>query len=299
MFSLVQAMWDPSQPLYSQWVLHEDPTVGSPPGWWGVELISPLLRDFPGSEWRHDVQAVWDFIAQHYFVGGQKVGDMTCSTHVHISRAEGYSVSDLKKIAQAIIYFEPAFEPILPPDRRGNEYARSNWIDNPSFGYKNLSRDQSIDYLETLTTIDQVIDTMCPNQSKYFGWNFVSVKKFSTIEFRRGPYSATVDDVYMWVDVAESFIKSALAIQSKSQLQQNPVTVGGLETFLTRAPSTGPRYLSRLFAGKTLTARGDPIPVGKLTPSKQALLQKKINADIASQPTLDMIAAAQTDHTFY
>ncbi|PGG97883.1 hypothetical protein AJ79_09055 [Helicocarpus griseus UAMH5409] len=321
MHSLVQAQWQGIP--YTQWVLHHDPTCETQAEPWGIELISPLLRDFPGSVWREDVMAVWDFLARHYYVSGDK----NCSTHVHISRAGTFSATDLKRVAQAVIYFEPAFEAILPPDRRANEYTRSNWIDNPNFGYKNLSRDQAIEIIEGLNTVEEVMDTMNPNQSKYFGWNFISVKKFNTIEFRRGSVSLSPEDVFMWVELAMSFIRAAMAVQSKDQFQQYSPTVGGLRNFLrhyeepekphehhlpnlsgfkesvkhphlpgqeeTRAKY--PSYLDRLFTGKSEDARDNPIPVGNLTPEKQSKLRRKIEADSVSNPVLDMVASAQED----
>jgi len=180
MHSLVQAQW--AGVPHTQWVLHHDPTCETQAEPWGIEVISPLLRSHPGSTWRNDVRALWDFLSQRYYVSG----NADCSTHVHISRAEDFTASELKCIAQAIIHFEPAFEVLVPPERRGNEYVRSSWIDNSRLAYQNLSRDQSIDLIESLNTVDQVLEVMNPDQSKYFGWNFLSIKTLKTIEFRRG-----------------------------------------------------------------------------------------------------------------
>lgn len=202
-------------------------------------------------------------------------------------------------MAQAIIHFEQAFEAILPEERRANEYARSNWIDNPHFAYQNLSRDQSIDFLEDLTTINQVIDAMNPNQSKYFSWNFLSVRRFKTIEFRRGAVSLSVNDVFMWAELAMSFIRAALALQSTTQLRQYPRTVGGLRSFIqyaqlsTQQGMHNPTFLNPLFSGKASTDRANPVPVGTLSPAKQAKLQRKIAADSVSNPVLDMMSSAQ------
>ena len=261
----------------------------------GIEIISPLLRAYPGSTWRDDVQALWNFLHQTYIISGSA----NCSTHVHVSRAEDFTLSDLKRISQAVIHFEPAFEVLVPQERRANEYARSNWLDNPRFAYKNLSRDQSIDLLEGLTTTDQVLDAMNPNQSKCFGWNFLSIKRYKTIEFRRGSVSLSADDTFMWVELAISFIKAALTPHSPAQLRQYPRTIGGLRTFIQHAQLSmksgmhDQSYLDRLFDGKSLNARLDRIPVGNLSPEKQEKLQKKIKADSTRNPVLDMISSAQ------
>ena len=233
-------------------------------------------------------------MSQRYIVSG----NASCSTHVHISLSRGFTTSDLKRIAQAIIYFEPAFEVLVPLQRRGNEYSRSNWIDNRHLGYKNLSREQSIALIESLHTVDAVVDIMNPDQSKYFGWNFLAIKTFRTIEFRRGAVSLSANDVLMWAELAMSFILAAVA-PHPDKLQRYPATAGGLRSFIQNArlpvsPGTHePSFLDRLFDGIVPTARLQPTPVGRLSAEKAAKLQRKIAADRASNPMLDVIHSAQ------
>ncbi|KAJ5143945.1 uncharacterized protein N7515_002732 [Penicillium bovifimosum] len=292
MHSLVQALWEGAP--HTQWALHHDPTCETNNTPWGIELISPLLRSYPDSAWRDQVKAIWHFLLQRYIVSG----NVNCSTHVHISLSRGFTVSDLKSIAQAIIHFEPAFEVLVPTERRGNEYARSNWIDNPNFGYRNFSRQQSIDLVERLRTADEVIDIMNPNQSKYFGWNFLSIKTYRTIEFRRGAVSLSADDVLMWAELAMSFILAAVTPRH-DRLQQYPASVGGLKAFILKASlrsSPGMHdssLLDRLFHGIAPSAALQPTPVGRLSVEKTAKLQRKIAADCARNPMLDVIYSAQ------
>jgi hypothetical protein len=211
---------------------------------------------------------------------------------VHISRAEDFTASELKCIAQAIIHFEPAFEVLVPPERRGNEYVRSSWIDNSRLAYQNLSRDQSIDLIESLNTVDQVLEVMNPDQSKYFGWNFLSIKTLKTIEFRRGSVSLTSDDTFMWVELAMSFVKAILIHNSSQQLRQYPRTAGGLKAFIQ--PGThDSEYLDRIFHNRDLSTSLEPTPVGNLSPEKEEKLRRKIAADTASNPMLEIISSAQ------
>lgn len=81
-------------------------------------------------------------------------------------------------------------------------------------------------------TVDQVLDAMNPNQSKYFGWNSLAIKRYKTIEFRRGSVSLSVDDISMWVELAVSFVKAALTLHPPAQLRQYPRTIGGLQAFI-------------------------------------------------------------------
>ncbi|OOF90623.1 hypothetical protein ASPCADRAFT_135076 [Aspergillus carbonarius ITEM 5010] len=293
MHSLVQAQWVGVP--HTQWVLHHDPTCETEREPWGIEIISPLLRSFPGSPWRQSVGALWTFISQRYLVQG----NADCSTHVHISRVEGYSTFDVKRIAQAIIHFEPAFEVLVPPERRGNEYSRSNWLDNPQLAYRKLSREQSIAVIEGMNTTEEIIDIMNPNQSKYFGWNFLSLKTYKTIEFRRGSASLSPNDTFMWVELAMSFIQAAMVQLSSEQMQKYPKTTGGLMDFIQHAHLPqgegihNPAYLQRLFGNNPTNARLDPTPVGHLSGPKLAKLQRKMDADAASNPMIDIISSAQ------
>jgi hypothetical protein len=240
------------------------------------------------------MQSTWSFVATDYTVSA----DATCSTHVHLSIVDDYTVDQLKRLAQAIIHFEPAFEVILPEERRGNEYCRSNWIDNANFGYKKLSRQGAISFLERCTTVNEVIDAMNPEGSRYFGWNFQALKKYDTVEFRRGAASTSLNDVFMWVELATTFLRASLRTNSARDLVTFDANLEGLKTFLSKgiddaAGAGDSRYLAALFSGKNPKARLDPKPVGKLSPEKRKKLEKKIYLDSRSNPMLDNVAVAQ------
>ena len=213
-------------------------------------------------------------------------GNDACGTHVHISIAEGYSATVLKRIAWSVIHFEPAFEAIVPPDRRGNEYARSNWIDNKHFGYARKSRAQSIALIEECTQIRDIVELMCPDISKYWGWNFSNLVKDPkyTIEFRRGAVSTKLDGVFVWVELAMSFIQAAVKVGSSEYLRQSPNTVQGLRSFLNQGlilkdGMNDHRYLDLLFKDKDPKAFLEPKAIGTLSPEKAAKLKKKTEED--------------------
>ena len=66
------------------------------------------------STWRETVNATWSFIEREYLIEP----DDYCSTHVHVSKKEPYTLQELKLIAQAVLWWEPAWEAILPDERR-------------------------------------------------------------------------------------------------------------------------------------------------------------------------------------
>lgn len=82
-----------------------------------------------------------------------------------MSVAGGYSLEELKRLSHAIIHFEPALEALLPEDRRGNEYTKCNWIDNPNFGRRRVSRRESMALIERCTTGRELILLMNPDRN--------------------------------------------------------------------------------------------------------------------------------------
>ena len=65
------------------------------------------------------------------------MSDVTCGTHVHVSPGDSnWTLEQVKNVSRSILYFEEAFEVLLPPERRGNLECRSNRVEIPRL--KNL-----------------------------------------------------------------------------------------------------------------------------------------------------------------
>lgn len=249
-----------------------------------MESISPIFRAHEGSRWRQHVEFMWRFLLADFHVDS----NASCGTHVHLSRVGGYSLSDLKKICQSLIHFEPAFEAILPEERLGNEYGRSNWLDNKNFGHQNLSRRQSIAIIQRVSTMRELVLLMNPDHDKMFGWNFLYLlnNPHGTIEFRRGAASTSVQDVFVYIEIAMSFLEASVRLGDVESLKSVPATVGGLQWFIQAAklPDGIPglfdsRYLKLFFAGKNQSAFREPRPLGILSPYKLNKLNRKKEED--------------------
>ncbi|KAK4202980.1 putative amidoligase enzyme-domain-containing protein [Triangularia verruculosa] len=298
---------------HADWVTHQDPTVDvdkdlSPAelkneearlkGAYGIEVISHILRAYEGSARRREVEKMWEFIDANYTV----LANRNCSTHVHLSRAEPWNVIQIKRLAQAIVHFEPAFEAMVPPERRNNEYARSNWIDNARFVGK--SRDQAMDMIEQQGTIKNVIHLMhgADEQSKYYGWNFLTLESYKTVEFRRGAPSMSVKDVFMWVELAMEFMQAAIIVKTRADFSKYARNVGGLKKLIADAGlkqtvgTNQKAYLEPLYrraGADTAMLEPKPVKLETLSKEKKAKLKMKIEADKKWQPMLDMLRDAQ------
>ncbi|CAG1979937.1 unnamed protein product [Fusarium graminearum] len=272
---------------FAEWSLDSDSTIEIPnkdKAPWGLENISPIFRSYENSSWRQHIDTMWRFITTNYRV----TANSSCGTHVHLSRAGGFTLDELKRVYQCIIHFEPAFEGIMPRDRLSNEYARSNWLDNPNFGHRNLSRRHSIDVIQSANSMRELVLLMNPDHDKMFGWNFLYLlnSPHGTIEFRRGAASTSSSDVFMWIELAMSFVEASIRGGRRENLAKVPATVGGLKWFIgaARLPDGVPglydsRYLRRLFSNIPDETFRQPVPLGRLSPAKLAKLKYKKQED--------------------
>ena len=222
-------------------------------------MVSPILWAFPGSRWREDVEATWKYLKNQYHV----TANDRCSTHIHISLDPFYTAPEIKRIAQACIHFEPAFEALVPKTRRQNSYVKSNWLDSPSLARENKSRSQLIAEIEGQVNAENVTRLMQRGKDRDFSWNFWALFRKRTIELRKPPGSTTPEEVLGWAELAMSFIQASVKYENTVQLQKVPATVGGLRWFLSRfsVPGVNEHHrMNRIWAGKDPGAMLEPVP---------------------------------------
>lgn len=176
-----------------------------------------------------------------------------------------FTCGELKRLAQAIVHFEPAVEALVPADRRGNKYVKSNWLDNPSFGHVLKTRAEATALIENVNNIDELVQLMEQRFDSNYAWSFETVRDVSrpTIEFRKPPVSRTPEQALSWAEFVISFVKASLRTPSVERLGEVPPTLGGLRWFLKKGRIVGvsePRRLDRLFRGKDDDSTLAPIP---------------------------------------
>jgi Putative amidoligase enzyme len=243
-------------------------------------MTSPALQAYRCSPWREQVQATWAFLADHYRVHTNE----WCSTHVHVSVSGGYSLRDIKNIAQCALHFEPAVEVLVPAERRYNYYSKGNWINNRNLAGRNLSRIDSIAKIEACENKGQLISLMHPGLDRYFGWNFWSLNKLNTIEFRKGAGSRNADEALAWAELAMTFVQSAMkSIITPDLLRRIPPNIRGLQWFLLQDQAvegiSDPRYLAPLFADKLPHASVTPLLYLQTPADIIPMLERKIEDD--------------------
>lgn len=239
-------------------------------------MRSPLFVAFPGSQWRRHVEATWKYLKHGYAV----TAGCDCATHIHLSVEGGYSLNELKRIAQSVIHFEPAFEALVSPERRAGslQHARSSWLDSHHLALFSRSRQHSIMFIDSLTDFYTLATVMNPDGERSYGWNFRSIEKYYTVEFRKPQASTTADEVLGWAELAMSFIQASLRYGSIEKLSRVPSTVGGLRWFLRQANVPGlneQNRLDRLWRGTNPNAFAEPGSSRQdLTSEEQATIEK-------------------------
>ncbi|KAL9054067.1 MAG: hypothetical protein Q9162_004396 [Coniocarpon cinnabarinum] len=213
-------------------------------------------------------------------------GNEYCSTHVHVSKGVGqrYTLEELKRIAQAAIWWEPAFEAILPPERRGNPWSGSLYVENPNF--YSSSRIQAIEQIEQdATNMVRFLAIVQPS-SRYMGFNFWNIDgDCGTVEFRRSFYSVSRLDVSMWISIAGSFILAAIGANHYTNFTNEPCTVARLKDFLLQARGQNFQacHIERLFHGKRHWPTDRPLVYrwNNLDPGVQETLQQMTHNDVS------------------
>jgi len=231
----------------------------------GIELISPILR-FNESRFRDLVRGVWDRISRSCTISTNE----SCGTHVHISQDTGFHVLDAMAIARAVLHFEPAINALVPPHRRdpGAEYCKTFFGHDKKFQgmtptqaiakVNTIDRDEDVPPFVELneftdpfgeTFAHPIAKLMNPGGDRSYTWNFTSLPRTSTIEFRQPPGVKTAAETLQWVEFAITFVKAALLkAKPDDNLEAFNVNVGGLKEFLKIKAEDFPREPANFFA---------------------------------------------------
>lgn len=242
----------------SKWTLARDTSIrGAGDGQFGIELISPILH-FNEPRFRDFIRGVWARISELCLIDVDQIHN-SCGTHVHVSTDTGFHVRQAKAIARAILYFEPAINALVPPDRRKNSYCKTFYLCNKNF--QGLDPKQAIDVIDAIIELDDETDGIAApdtspefydeefahpitkimnNHKRYFTWNFVTIVRTTTIEFRQAPGVTTPGETLAWVEFVVTFVNAALLkANSYAALEDFDINVDGLKKFLKNGTVAG------------------------------------------------------------
>ena len=151
------------------------------------EFVSPILSFCPDSAWKEEVKTHWATLLE---IGRVNVNN-SCATHVHISRKAksgpkkelDWTTEELRRVAQAVLYFDKAFDAILAPSRRGDFKTRSNRANNKKLGNRGfgecckLIQNADLDHLVSLMQPKDSVQSDNISWDRFYRWNFENTKK--------------------------------------------------------------------------------------------------------------------------
>lgn len=197
-------------------------------------LYSPVFNVSPGSSgppWRESVREVWNYIQANRSIGI----DEYVGTSIHISMDPKFTLQEVRRIAQAGIFFEPAVEALIPQLEDGGLNYASNWVQSWDLAPSGRSRLDSIDFIEASASLDAVASLMQRNSPPgSFTWAFKQLTQpQERIEFHRSPPCHNADEAIRYPEFTMCFVRAAMGC-SKEQMLGIPPNVGGLRWFLDR-----------------------------------------------------------------
>jgi hypothetical protein len=197
-------------------------------------LLSPRFNVSPGSPgrpWRDSVSEVWDYIQTRQSIQV----DEYVGTSIQISLEPTFTLTEVKRIAQSGIHFEPAIEALmLDLDDNGLNYA-SNWLMSWDFAPSGRTRPDSIELIEYSPSLANVAGLMQRNEPLgNFTWEFKYLgQSQGRVEFHRCPACHDAEEAIRYPEFTMCFVRAAM-LCSREQLLTIPSNVGGLRWFLDR-----------------------------------------------------------------
>lgn len=171
----------------------------------------------------------------------------------------------------------------MPENRRGNGWARSNWLSSPYLAKKGNSRSESISEIERAPSKPAVVRLMQVLCNPNFAWNFWSLSTKSTIEFRQPPGSVCGADALAWAELALNFVQAATRFGTSGHLASFSSNVKGLQRFLRQVNEPDlnePERLARLWNGVSPYAAFEPTYVEFTADDDEIKIEKMIKKDL-------------------
>lgn len=185
---------------FSSWRVVNDGSLNGAPGFFPMEVVSPVLRGEEGLTTLRNVMALLQ-------AKGCKV-NKSCGMHVHVG-VRGMAPAQVRKIAAAFLNAEHCFDALVPPARRdGNRYCQSNHtLVRHGGNASRLSSASSISMIANI--INGGTSPQHYNPYRYYKLNFQSFVHHGTIEFRQHGGTVEAEKAANWVRLITGFCANA------------------------------------------------------------------------------------------
>jgi hypothetical protein len=177
------------------------------------------------------VKHTWKYVKKEYHLRGTPGG-----SHIWIMPTEPYTLSESKRIAQAIIHFEPTLHALVPDNVGDPNPPKRNWRNSRSL--KKMSQPQAIATIEKVDNVKGLVNLIQPLHDSNYDWDLTFLRPgTSLIIFHRLPNIQTANDAVTWAEFALSFIQGCIACHSAIKLQEYAPNPEGLRDFLSGVKS--------------------------------------------------------------
>ncbi|KAI5458293.1 hypothetical protein BGZ63DRAFT_407578 [Mariannaea sp. PMI_226] len=222
--------------IYDAWTVADEPALDQPPGYYGLEFISRVLDTT--THWVFEISTVFRVIHQYCDI----LVSSGCSTHVHMSPMlpRKFTRNDVIKVMMAAAYFDDPITRMMPPDRKDNEWAKSNFLPHKAvadeiwtaysqvsvrtWGHMFQVCQKAVLELKP-DSMWQKIASLQIFRDKYLAWNIKPLQDCGTIEFRRPPGVSNAQDACHWVAFSLGFMSSALSTSLDSARSRTTIPV--------------------------------------------------------------------------
>ncbi|KAI9778339.1 MAG: hypothetical protein M1839_008126 [Geoglossum umbratile] len=196
---------------------------------WSVEIVS--LPFALADNWRSQIEAVWSFVAKNFTI----VNDQRGSTHCHMKQVPLHkdqeaqtALAFARQVSKFLVVWEPCLYVCAPIWRQTRYFVKSNLVGSEplwqylqsSVGFRYREVFEMLDKFNTVEELGKFVSA-----AREVSWNFRNLfekrntkEPTGTIEYRRCPMSASVQDIYENITINLSFVQAALVNGLESSL---------------------------------------------------------------------------------
>ena len=205
----------------------------------------------------------WAFLDSHYDI--ELIPESF--TNVLVQLEPDIDLREFKQIAASILYFEAAFEVLVPQSRRRDSNLKSHHRDGPVGVGSPRNREgrfTSIDRIGNAIDRHEVYELMQGDEDFLYAWNFNALftnRTRNAITFRKAPFCESSEEILSWTELVISFLRAARRHGTLQTLRGLTANIGGLARFLTLGISDGvgqPDRWRPIFEGKSPEAAIEP-----------------------------------------
>jgi hypothetical protein len=191
--------------------------------------MSPIFNTSECQHWRQDIEATWAYLNKYYTIRTRDHDG-----EIRVWRRPVYTLPEQKRIAQAIIHFEPLFDILSPPSTLSWR-PRRNWRGNNFLG--RYSQTQAIAAVEAAPNLSALKNLMnwASGHNSGFCWEFYNIHYDAEewVRYTTPPALESASNIIHWSNLILSFVQAAIACKTPGQIRKIAVNHLGLRHFLS------------------------------------------------------------------